>query len=312
MSLGHREPAKAAPIVLDPAWTLEHALKVAVRACLAHADANAGCAARSRDSEYLHQVRVALRRLRSVLRLEAFADAALAGVRADLRWLSAALGPARDWDVLIGETLPPIVEEYARAAPAAAGPGNDAERLFAAAKRRRGTARGVARAALASTRYASFRSSIEYWLGSPPQPDLRITTLGRHAARELDKRHRRLLRAGAFLRQQPPEQRHRVRISAKRLRYSAEFFGSLFPARAVRRYLRELAALQDALGALNDAATATRLLQDLRCGAGLAPFIRGWIAARETACVSEAQAALQRLDPALRFWKPATPSRGQP
>lgn len=312
MSPGHREPVKAAPIVLDPEWPLEHALKVAVRACLAHANANAGHAAHARNGEYLHQVRVALRRMRSVLRLGVLADEALAGVRADLRWLSGALGPARDWDVLIGETLPPIVHEYARISPEAAGSGSDPARLLAAASRRRGAARKVARDALQSERYAGFCRSIEHWLDAAPLPDLRITSLGRHATRELDKRHKRLVQAGTFLRQQPPEQRHQVRIRAKRLRYSAEFFGSLYASRAVRRYLQELVALQDALGALNDAATAARMLQDVPCGTGLAPFIRGWIAARETDCISAAQGALERLADTPRFWKPATPSRGQP
>ena len=44
----------------------------------------------------------------------------------------------------------------------------------------------------------------------------------------------------------------------------------------------------------------------------LAPFIHGWIAARETDSVSEAQMALGRLAECARFWKPATRPRGQP
>ena len=100
-----------------------------------------------------------------------------------------------------------------------------------------------------------------------------------------------------------PEQRHRVRIRAKRLRYAAEFFASLFQRKAANRYRRGLAALQDALGALNDTATAKRLLEGLPGAVVPMPFIRGWLAAREFDGLAAAEGALTRLAKCPRFWK---------
>jgi CHAD domain-containing protein len=56
---------------------------------------------------------------------------------------------------------------------------------------------------------------------------------------------------------------HRLRIQCKKLRYASEFFAGLFPRKATKRYLKALEAIQDRLGALNDAATGQRLLDDL-------------------------------------------------
>jgi CHAD domain-containing protein len=79
--------------------------------------------------------------------------------------------------------------------------------------------------------------------------------------------------------------RHRLRIAAKRMRYATEFFESLYPARQVRPFIKALAALQDVLGRLNDAAVAQQLLRELAqqqpaqaLGAG---FVCGLLSARE-------------------------------
>lgn len=74
-----------------------------------------------------------------------------------------------------------------------------------------------------------------------------------------------------------------MRIAAKKARYATEFFQSLHPAGRVKRYVRRLAALQDALGWLNDAAVADRLLHESEVGhpelAGSACFTRGYLRA---------------------------------
>ncbi|MBK1671665.1 hypothetical protein CKO28_27125 [Rhodovibrio sodomensis] len=56
---------------------------------------------------------------------------------------------------------------------------------------------------------------------------------------------------------------HRLRIQCKKLRYASEFFAGLFPKKATKRYLKGQEAIQDRLGAVNDAATGQRLLDDL-------------------------------------------------
>jgi len=59
------------------------------------------------------------------------------------------------------------------------------------------------------------------------------------------------------------EQRHRLRIDAKKLRYPAEFLAGLYPSHASRRYLRRLAAVQAALGGLNDLAVSGKLFRSV-------------------------------------------------
>lgn len=300
MSAANRAPARATPIVLDPTSPSEEALRRVVRSCLAHLQANAGMAARGRDPEYLHQARVAMRRMRSALRLCHPADQAAGALRDELRWLSAALGPARDWDVFAAETLPPILEEYARTA----GTGADlpARRLADAAKRRRSGARRTAREALASPRFAALLDAVVGWLETPGLPDLQVTPLPRFAARELRKCHKRLVRQAGHLQQLGAEQRHEVRIAAKRLRYAVEFFASLFPAREARAYAGRLGGLQDALGALNDCVAGRRLASGLPRSAGLTPYVLGWLEARESDGVAAADAALRRLQRSRPFW----------
>ncbi|WP_426175345.1 CHAD domain-containing protein [Massilia sp. TWR1-2-2] len=73
----------------------------------------------------------------------------------------------------------------------------------------------------------------------------------------------RLRSRGADLDGATVEARHRVRIAAKKARYAAEFFGSLFSPRQVKPYVKALTCLQDGLGVLNDAAVADRLLSGI-------------------------------------------------
>jgi CHAD domain-containing protein len=80
----------------------------------------------------------------------------------------------------------------------------------------------------------------------------------------LQKWHKRLKKRGKQIVTLSPEERHRVRISAKKLRYACEFFSSLYSHKQVRRYLAALTGLQDVLGILNDAATTEQLLQQLK------------------------------------------------
>ncbi len=100
-----------------------------------------------------------------------------------------------------------------------------------------------------------------------------------------------------------PAERHQVRIDAKRLRYGVEGLASVFKARRVKRYVRGLTALQDALGRANDAATAQRLVAELDPSAPFAAFAQGWFAAREQGDVGLLQELVARLAQSKPFWR---------
>ena len=142
-------PAKAAMLTLAPDADPQALASLSIGQALAHWQANeAGFLGQPHnsdyDSEYLHQLRVAVRRLRvacgPLARAVHWHDDALKPVLAGLRKLGQRLGAARDWDVFIEETWPPLADQLADAAARQA--------LQEAAGLLQGTARLQARAAL--------------------------------------------------------------------------------------------------------------------------------------------------------------------
>jgi CHAD domain-containing protein len=107
-------PVKAGHLSLAREMSVADACCTIARACLAQFEANQRGMLASADTEFLHQMRVALRRLRSAVGLFQYAipqHAWSTGV-ADMRWLGRALGPARDWDVLMTERLPEMKRQF--------------------------------------------------------------------------------------------------------------------------------------------------------------------------------------------------------
>lgn len=245
------------------------------------------------DPEYLHQTRVAVRRLRAVLALGKSLDAGLdpsAWVEA-LRRLMAELSPARDWDVLVTETLPAVYAGLPQA--------ERLDAVVAAAARRRLVAGQQARAAVRDPRLLAVLLEIGRALDTPCTggPDW-----SEWAAAELQRRWRRFRRLARDYAELDAGGRHRLRILGKRLRYAGEAFAPFYGRRGTR-FLARLGRLQTALGAANDAHVAGMLL------AGLAPrgrpsydvgLIEGFLAGR--AEPDRAAGLLRRLLRVRRFW----------
>jgi triphosphatase len=217
------------------------AFRAVSHATLEQIELNARGALLSDDPEFLHQLRVGLRRLRAALR--AFGDVLPSKVtkklKRSLRKLSPTLGAARDWDVLAARL------EAQRASP----------ELLRKARARRAAARRSARRALVSKRFAGIGPALR----SLRAADSRAP-LAQFAAAALDRAHRRLIAEAGSADWSAASARHALRIRVKRLRYSCEFFTPAFPARRVTPYLTALKALQDILGELNDIAVGRRLL----------------------------------------------------
>ncbi|QUW04375.1 CHAD domain-containing protein [Chloracidobacterium validum] len=204
------------------------------------------------DPEYIHQMRVALRRLRAAVGLLRFTDYAPPDWVPDLKWLMGELSQARDWDVFVTETLPRIQRHLAQPERLAV--------LQPLAQQLRRVAHDRARRALDSPRPVQLWLRIERTLMTLPLTSLTTTAWLRTA---LHRRHRRLTRLGQRLQELDAAGRHALRIAAKKLRYGAEFFAGQ-RLKASNRFIRHLAALQDVLGGLNDAAVTARLLDDIR------------------------------------------------
>jgi inorganic triphosphatase YgiF len=256
---------KAEPAALDPDATVDQAIQAILRNCLQQWWANEAAAFDGSDPEGLHQMRVALRRLRSALSVfgRLIDPAQRAWLAGEAKTIVSSLGPARDWDVFLGELLAPV-----RAArPDDAGLARLAE--AAAAERAEGYA--DARAAIEAPTYTRYMLQLGRWVeacGWRAQATERgVNWLDRpvveFAAHLLGKRQRKALKRGQQFAQLSAAERHRLRIALKKLRYATEFFQALYSKKHTRPYLAALKNLQDGLGHLNDVAVAQRLVGSL-------------------------------------------------
>lgn len=203
------------------------------------------------DPEYLHQMRVAVRRLGTLLRLGSNLEAAPPGWLAELRWLMAELGPARDWDVMETVTL-------ARVRSALAEP-ERLDALLAAVRCRRAAAHERARAAVTHRRFTRLLLEMGRNLLTTRVGGAELSIWARAA---LDRRWRKFKRLAARRHRLDTAGWHRLRLAAKRLRYAGEAFMPLY-GRPARRFLATLARLQDRLGAANDVVIAHALLAEM-------------------------------------------------
>lgn len=240
---------------MSPAMNAGAAFRAIAGTCLAHYEANRAGILAGEDSEYLHQGRVALRRLRTALGLfgPVLGQRARRIAREELRGLLRKLGPARDWDVFVAFTLVPAL---------AAAPGNTGlEALLRRSDRFRRRAGERARRAVAAWPAAQLEHAL-HALALLPEP-ARLPAR-RHARDVLGRCVRRVRRRGKGVGQLDPARLHRLRLAVKRMRYALHYFAPLFRERRVEPMREALESLQHALGGANDCAVAAVLLRKLR------------------------------------------------
>jgi CHAD domain-containing protein/adenylate cyclase class IV len=245
------------------------------------------------DTEHLHKMRVATRRLRTALRVfaKALPREEAAYLADELRWLGRSLGEVRDLDVQI-LSLP--VWRSALGSRPADGWAALAELLH----QRRAQARGRLLGALDSPRYATLCRRAERVFAAGAGSGAPIGVRAGHLVR---KRYRRF-QAGVerFRATHSVEDAHRLRILGKRLRYAAEFLRPIL-RRSVRGALDELEIFQDALGELQDAIAAGALAEEVYASSGEAAdpalaFVLGLLAGSAAQLERDART---RVDEAL-------------
>jgi len=293
---GNPAPSKGSFPAMHKAQNTTSALHAMIVACLAQVQVNVPGALLELDEEYLHQVRVGLRRLRVVLAIvrHIYDDPEAVALREQVGRLCVDLGRAREWDVFVTQTLASICARM----PEHAG----LREVLRASERRRKQLHAATVNRLASADFQRMLLRFGAWLHSGKWPEPGIP-LKRFALRILEKRHERVLAQGAASRDNPA-QLHVLRIACKKLRYAAEMFGSLFAGGGRKAYVAELAALQDALGALHDIAIADPLLHELdsRQRRDTLALIRGWIAHDYVECVAKFSKVWQRFVNKNGFW----------
>ena len=214
------------------------------------------------DTEFLHDLRVAVRRTRSAIKLlGAVLPADLAEhFKAEFKWLGDVTTPVRDLDVhLLG--FDALTEQLVAASP------DDLEPLRAFLVRRR--AREFRRLA-AALRGPRFRAITDDWrkalleIRDVDGPRRRRPTAAVLARAATGKAFRRVAAQGdAITSDSPPESLHDLRKRAKELRYLLEFFAPLYDQVAYRKVLSDLKQLQDCLGEFQDSEVQRHEIRDL-------------------------------------------------
>ncbi len=254
-----------------------------------------------KDPEYLHQMRVGLRRLRVALALprEQAWCAASAPLRARLRELSAQLGEVRNWDMFFAEVLRPMAVHCG--APAVAG-------LRARAARHRARARAGARDLLLAGDYTAVWIDLALLMNASGDTRAAVdaSSLPVLADGSLARRHAQLLKLGAG--KHDGKGLHALRITAKKLRYTCDFFAALYPRKKLKRFVAELVVMQDVLGRVQDAVVCQSLIAQAAAGRreldarnmGLA---QGWVAAGEAQALAGVERVVKGFHDTGLFWK---------
>ncbi|HEX5338450.1 MAG TPA: CHAD domain-containing protein, partial [Gallionella sp.] len=310
---GYEHYRKSSPKVVKsrlPALTRDMSAHEAFRRiaweCLNHLQGNQDMVLHGEDVEGVHQMRVALRRLRSafaVFRRVVGRERCIA-ILNELRWITDVLGAARDLDVFITQTLPPVTERLQH------HPGLLLLRDNALIEKKKAYA--AAHVALNSQRYHRLILTLGAWLENErwrqdaPAIDTSLQDLAKTV---LSKRNKELRQHGERLVHMHPEERHAARIAAKKLRYAAEFFAGLYPTIRARNFIQSLAQLQDVLGVLNDIAVTEGMIHRLigqrppRALDEALHIFSGWNGCHAMHGLSHMEAAWQKFARSTVFWR---------
>ncbi len=206
------------------------------------------------DPEFLHDFRVAVRRTRATLSTakRVIPAAVLEPARAGFAWLGQATGPSRDLDVYQIE-WPAYVDGLDDRAIAALEP------VRAHLQHQRESAHRRLSDDLSGARTRDLLDRWSVWLDEPVAPDADLPPaarkpLGPFVAKRIRRAHRTMIERGRSINPDtPPEVLHELRKDAKKLRYLIECFGGLYKPSARKPFVQRLKALQENLGAHQDA-----------------------------------------------------------
>lgn len=284
---------KAEPLALHKTMSAHAAWAAVVRNVLAQGLPNwSELAGGEALPEHVHQLRVALRRLRSAQRLfEGWPGVPEPGWGEGVAALFQLLGAVRDRDVLAGglrrdiDTALDAIGEPALVWPAAE----------TAADAGLAALHGAGLALIETLDYAVTALAAEPpAVSSPP-----LATL---AAERLADWHAQVVRDAKRFDVLTDEARHRLRKRLKRLRYGVEFTAALFPKRAVERYLKPLREAQEHLGEFNDVCVAQAAYRQLAQTEPRAWFGLGWLAQQRERVLADCRVGLKHLRRAEPFW----------
>lgn len=258
--------AKAELFGITAEHVVDDVIALLVGSCWHHLLKNHTVLEKGSDPEGVHQMRVALRRMRTICALfrRDIPSLSFQAINSEARWLMQQLGQARDWDVFAETTVTRLVT---------AAPDVDLGGLREAIERQRKTSYTALQAVLADPRCSRFLLSLGQqverrgWRNEIDSDALAVLSqpILTLADKILPRLHRKALKRGAHFRRLNTDAQHDLRIDLKKLRYAAEFFLPLYATHApAKRYVKRLARLQGSLGRARDIASTRILLDAIR------------------------------------------------
>ena len=251
-------------VTLRPAMPGAEAVRAILLQQLDNLEANVDGVLHDTDTEFLHDLRIAVRRTRSGLKLlgDVLPGELTLRFASEFRWLGDMTTPLRDLDVHL-LSLPPMAKQLAAADPA------DLQPFLAYLERRRITERRKLSRVLRSARFAAtvgdWRKALLVPTGNRRAPE--GPSAAELAADRTRRAHARVLKLGsAITGNSPPESLHTLRKRGKELRYVLEFFASLYDPPTYRAVLSDLKRLQDCLGDFQDNQVQREEIQSLAAG----------------------------------------------
>jgi CHAD domain-containing protein len=216
------------------------------------------------DPEFLHDLRVAVRRTRSLQRelKKVFPPDELKRFRADFKWIQQATGPSRDLDVYLLE-----FDEFAETVPEPQR--QDLERLRELLTERRAAEREKMEAALRAKR---METTLKEWraflerLPTEPVDDRphAVMPISEVAARRIHRVYRQMVKMGRAVDDDSPHSAlHDLRKKGKELRYLLEFFSPLFSKSVTKPMVSTLKALQNTLGRFQDREVQSAMIREV-------------------------------------------------
>ena len=251
--------ARSPTVPLDPEQDALEAFRAVLANLARTIQSNLAGTVADADPEFLHELRVAVRRTRSVL---TEGKAVLPGdvrdrYRDGFRWLGTLTGPPRDLDVQ-------LMGWDALVAPLDAAEVRALEVVRAELEVRRLEAHRLLSAELTGAQATELLADWLHWLTDSKVAASGSETIAEVVVRRIEKAQHKVLRDGrAIDADSPGERLHDLRKDAKKLRYLLECFGSLFHSKGRKAYVSQLKDLQENLGAHQDAEVHVAQLHDL-------------------------------------------------
>lgn len=260
---------RRSPAQLTPDLSVGEALQAIGRAALCQLCASVEALRERPGPEGVHQLRVAARRMRALLkafRPLSSGPEALALDR-ELDWLAGELDTARDLDVFIAEVWRPASADAQAEGAAAFGRALLAAQANAYLRMEAALESARARALLLESAAWLEAGS---WTSAPDLAAVRAQSAPAFASAMLKHRRHVLVKKSAHLDDLDPATRHRLRLKGKTLRYVATDLAGLFPDHPKRaeRFIEATKALQDALGRLNDLHVGPELARSVALASG--------------------------------------------